>query len=452
MLTYRWIRYLLMLRYNGASMRIVDIIEKKKDKIELSDEEIQFWIDGVVDGSIADYQTSALLMAIVLNGMNDRETTKLAHAMMKSGDVLDLSSIEGIKADKHSTGGVGDKTTLALSPMVAACGVKIAKMSGRALGHTGGTIDKLESIEGFRTEISEEDFIKQVKEIGLSLVGQSGHLVPADKKLYALRDVTATVDSIPLIASSIMSKKLASGADTILLDVKYGQGAFMGTVSDARKLAKTMIKIGNSLGKNTMAIISDMNQPLGNTIGNALEVREAIETVRGHGSVDFKELCMCAGEIILVQAKVAKTKKEARILLEEAIKSGRAFEKLKEMVAYQSGNIDQIENPSLLPKAKFISEIKSKEEGYLADIHALGLGLCAMKLGAGRVKKEDKINYAVGLDLKKKRGDFVKKGDVLCLVHHDHPIEADWLDDFYACFTYSDKKIKKRPIIEEIIS
>ena len=433
-------------------MRIVDIIEKKKDKKELSDEEIQFWIDGVVDGSIKDYQTSALLMAIVLNGMNDRETTKLAHAMMKSGDVLDLSSIEGIKADKHSTGGVGDKTTLALSPMVASCGVKIAKMSGRALGHTGGTIDKLESIQGFRTDISQEDFIKQVREIGLALVGQSGHLVPADKKLYALRDVTATVDSIPLIASSIMSKKLASGSDTILLDVKYGEGAFMSTVSDARKLAETMIKIGKALGRNTMAIITDMNQPLGNTIGNALEVREAIETVRGHGAEDFKELCMGAGEIILVQAKVAKTKEEARSLLEDAINSGRAFEKLKEMVAYQKGNVNQIENPDLLPKAKYVSEIKSKEEGYLADIHALGLGLCAMKLGAGRKKKEDEINYAVGLDLKKKRGDFVKKGEILCLVHHDYPLEDDWLNDFYACFSYANKKIEKRPMIEEIIS
>lgn len=433
-------------------MRIVDIIEKKKDKKELSDVEIQFWIDGVVDGSIKDYQTSALLMAIVLNGMNDRETTKLAYAMMKSGDVMDLSSIEGIKADKHSTGGVGDKTTLALSPMVAACGVKIAKMSGRALGHTGGTIDKLESIQGFRTDISQEAFIKQVREIGLALVGQSGHLVPADKKLYALRDVTATVDSIPLIASSIMSKKLASGSDTILLDVKYGEGAFMATISDARKLAETMIKIGKALGRNTMAIITDMNQPLGNTIGNALEVREAIETVRGHGPEDFKELCMGAGEIILVQAKVAKTKEEARSLLEEAINSGRAFEKLKEMVAYQKGNVEQIENPDLLPKAKYVSEIKSKEEGYLADIHALGLGLCAMKLGAGRKKKEDEINYAVGLDLKKKRGDFVKKGDTLCLVHHDHPLEDDWLKDFYSCFSYTDEKTEKRPIIEEIIS
>ena len=285
-------------------MRFIDIINKKRDKMELTREEIQFWIDGVVNGSIPDYQTSSLLMAIVLNGMTETETANLAESMMYSGDVLDLSNIPGIKADKHSTGGVGDKTSMALGPMVAACGLKVAKMSGRGLGHTGGTLDKLESIEGFNCFISEEQFMKQVEEIGISIIGQTADLVPADKKLYALRDVTGTVRSIPLIASSIMSKKLASGSNTILLDVKYGEGAFMRTVEEAVELAEAMISIGNNLGRNTVAMITDMNQPLGNTIGNSLEVIEAVETLKGHGPKDFTELCMQAGEIMLMQGKI----------------------------------------------------------------------------------------------------------------------------------------------------
>lgn len=283
----------------------------------------------MVDGSIPDYQTSALLMAIVLNSMTDHETAKLADAMKNSGHVMDLSDIEGIKADKHSTGGVGDKTSLALGPIISACGLKLAKMSGRGLGHTGGTLDKLESIEGFNVFLKEEDFKKQVREIGFAIMGQTGELVPADKKLYALRDVTATVDSIPLIASSIMSKKLASGSDTILLDVKYGEGAFMHTIDDAKKLARAMINIGKKLGKDTRAMITDMNQPLGNTIGNALEVREAIETVRGEGPKDFTELVLTAGEIMLMQGKIAKDKNEARKMLNDAINSGKAFDQLK---------------------------------------------------------------------------------------------------------------------------
>lgn len=293
-------------------MRFVDIIEKKKNKIELSDEEIKFWIDGVTDESIPDYQTSALLMSIVLNGMSEHETAKLAEFMMKSGDVMDLSDIDGIKADKHSTGGVGDKTSLALGPIISACGLKLAKMSGRGLGHTGGTLDKLESIDGFNVFLTEKEFKKQIKEIGFAITGQTGQLVPADKKLYALRDVTATVDSIPLIASSIMSKKLASGSDTILLDVKYGEGAFMHTIDDAKKLARAMINIGKKLGKDTRAMITDMNQPLGNAIGNALEVKEAIETVKGKGPKDFTELVLTAGEIMLMQGKIAQNKNQAR--------------------------------------------------------------------------------------------------------------------------------------------
>ena len=409
-------------------MRFVDIIEKKKNKEELTDDEIKFWIDGVTDESIPDYQTSALLMAIVLNGMTDHETAKLAECMMNSGDVIDLSDINGIKADKHSTGGVGDKTSLALGPIISACGLKLAKMSGRGLGHTGGTLDKLESIEGFNVFLKEEDFKKQVNEIGFAIIGQTGELVPADKKLYALRDVTATVDSIPLIASSIMSKKLASGSDTILLDVKYGEGAFMHTIEDAKKLANAMINIGKKLGKDTKAMITDMNQPLGNTIGNALEVKEAIETVKGNGPKDFTELVLTAGEIMLVQGKIAKNKNEARAMLEDAINSGKAFEKLKKMVEYQGGNVKQIEDPDLLPQAKFKTQMKSQKEGYIDNIHSMNLGILSMKLGGGREKKEDNINYAVGLEMKVKKGDKIKKDDILSTVYHDKKLTDEWIE------------------------
>lgn len=432
-------------------MRFLDIIEKKKNKMSLTDEEIQFWIDGVTDGSIPDYQTSSLLMAIVLNGMDEHETAKLAEAMMNSGDVIDLSSIEGIKVDKHSTGGVGDKTSMALGAMVAACGLKVAKMSGRGLGHTGGTLDKLESISGFNCFLTEDEFKKQVDEIGLAIIGQTGDLVPADKKLYALRDVTATVNSIPLIAASIMSKKLASGSNTILLDVKYGEGAFMQNIEDAKKLANAMISIGNKLGRNTMAIITDMNQPLGNTIGNALEVREAIETVRGEGPKDFTELCLCAGEIMLMQGKVAKDKSEARKMLEEGISSGRAFEKLLQMVEYQGGDIEQIKNIDLLPKAKYKTDIKSKNSGNISCIHSMQLGILAMHLGAGRATKEDDINYAVGLEMRVKKGDRVKEGDVLITVYHDEDLKSDWIKNLYNAFEYSENKVDPIPIVEEIL-
>lgn len=432
-------------------MRFVDIIEKKKNKEELTDEEIKFWIDGVTDESIPDYQTSALLMAIVLNGMTDHETAKLAECMMKSGDVIDLSDINGIKADKHSTGGVGDKTSLALGPIISACGLKLAKMSGRGLGHTGGTLDKLESIEGFNVFLKEEDFKKQVNEIGFAIIGQTGELVPADKKLYAIRDVTATVDSIPLIASSIMSKKLASGSDTILLDVKYGEGAFMHTIEDAKKLANAMINIGKKLGKDTKAMITDMNQPLGNTIGNALEVKEAIETVKGNGPKDFTELVMTAGEIMLVQGKIAKNKNEARAMLEDAIKSGRAFEKLKKMVEYQGGNVKQIEDPGLLPQAKFKTQMKSQKEGYIDNIHSMNLGILSMKLGGGREKKEDNINYAVGLEMKVKKGDKIKKDDILATVYHDEKLTDELIESFYNTFSYSNEKTNPIPVVEEIL-
>lgn len=432
-------------------MRFLDIIEKKKNKLALTDEEIQFWIDGVTNDTIPDYQTSSLLMAIVLNGMDEKETAKLAEAMMNSGDVLDLSGIPGIKSDKHSTGGVGDKTSLALGAMVAACGLKVAKMSGRGLGHTGGTLDKLESIEGFNIFLTEDQFKKQVSEIGLSIIGQTGELVPADKKLYALRDVTATVNSIPLIASSIMSKKLASGSNTILLDVKYGEGAFMQTIEDAKTLANAMISIGNRLGRNTMAMITDMNQPLGNTIGNALEVEEAIETVKGNGPKDFTELCMCAGEIMLMQGKIANSKEEARKMLQEAISSGKAFEKLLQMVEYQGGNVEQIKNTKLLPQAKFVTEMKSRESGYVEHIHSQQLGILAMHLGAGRATKEDSINYAVGLRMNSKKGDKIETGDLLCTVFHDEELKQEWIENFYKTFSFTDNKVDPIPIVEEIL-
>ena len=432
-------------------MRFVDIINKKREKLELTDEEIQFWIDGVVNESIPEYQTSSLLMAIVLNGMTDKETAYLAKAMMYSGDVLDLSSIKGIKADKHSTGGVGDKTSMALGPMVAACGLKVAKMSGRGLGHTGGTLDKLESIEGFNCFLSEEEFKKQVQEIGIAIIGQTGDLVPADKRLYALRDVTGTVNSIPLIASSIMSKKLASGSDTILLDVKYGEGAFMHTVEDAIKLAKAMISIGNSLGRNTMAMITDMNQPLGNAIGNSIEIIEAIETLKGNGPKDFTELCMQAGEIMLMQGNIAKSKEEARRLLEDSVKSGKAFEMFKSMVKAQGGNIKMIEDTSLLPKSKFITKIKSKIDGNVKLIHSEKLGILAMHLGAGRATKEDGINHGVGLKISCKKGDSIKSGDTICYVYHDQDLTEEWLQEIYEAFVFTDDKVEVNNLIELVL-
>ena len=433
-------------------MRFVDIINKKRYNEELTDKEIQFFVDGVTDGSIPDYQVSALLMAIVLNGMNERETSYLAKAMMHSGDVIDLTSIEGIKADKHSTGGVGDKTSMALGPLVAACGLKVAKMSGRGLGHTGGTLDKLESIEGFNCFLTEEEFKKQVSEVGIAIIGQTGDLVPADKKLYALRDVTGTVESIPLIASSIMSKKLASGSDTILLDVKYGEGAFMDTIEDATKLAEAMISIGNSLGRNTMAMITDMNQPLGNTIGNAIEIREAIETLKGHGPKDFTELCMQAAEIMLMQGKVAENKEEARKMLEEVVASGKAFETFKDMVKAQGGNVDMIENPELLPQSKFKTEIKSEESGNVKVLHSERLGVLAMQLGAGRETKEQDVNHAVGLELACKRGDKVNKGDTICIVYHDEELKPQWVDELYHAFELTNEEVAPQPIIEKVLS
>ena len=432
-------------------MLFTEIIEKKRDLGKLSTEEIEFWIEHYVKDEVPDYQVSALLMAIVLNGMDHEETAALTKAMLYSGSVYDLSSIIGVKVDKHSTGGVGDKTSLALGPMVAACGTKVAKMSGRGLGHTGGTLDKLESIPGFQVGLEEEAFIRQVNDIGISLIGQTTATVPADKKLYALRDVTGTVPSVPLISSSIMSKKLASGSDTILLDVKYGDGAFMNTAEDAVALAETMIRIGESFNKSTKAIITSMDQPLGFAIGNALEVREAIDTLQGKGPADFVELCFSCGAIMLVQANIAKDTEEARKLLQESIDSGMAFEVLQNMVKAQGGDIETIIHPELLPTATMITELKVRKSGYLKKIHTEHLGLLAMHLGAGRVTKEDEIDFAVGLVFPHKVGELLSEGDCLFIVHHNQPLKEDWIKELYESIEISTEAVKTLDLIYKIL-
>lgn len=429
-------------------MNILEIIDKKKNGKELSTEEIKFVIDGYVNEEIKDYQMSALLMAILLKGMSDRETGDLTIAMLHSGDIIDLSSIKGVKVDKHSTGGVGDKTTLVLSPMVAACGAKVAKMSGRGLGHTGGTADKLEAIPGYQVSINQEDFIRQVNEIGIALISQTGNLVPADKKIYALRDVTATVDSIPLIASSIMSKKLASGADTILLDVKCGEGAFMQTVEDAEKLAKAMIAIGRHAGKDTKVIITDMNQPLGNTIGNSLEVLESIETLRGNGPADLTELCVESGAIMLLQAGIETEHDKAVERLKNTLLDGTALQKFKECIEAQGGDSRVVDDTSLLPTSKYITEFKLRP-GYVKEINTLELGILSSDLGAGRKTKEDSINYAVGLDLNFKEGDYVPPGEPLLIIHHDEELSEEWLRRLEAVYEIVDYEVAKSTLIYE---
>lgn len=401
-------------------MRMYDLILKKRNGEELTTEEINFIIENYTNGSIPDYQMSALLMAIYFKKMNERETADLTMAMVKSGDVIDLTKIEGIKVDKHSTGGVGDTTTLILTPMVAAVGVPVAKMSGRGLGHTGGTIDKLETFENFSVAMSEEKFIDNVNTHKIAVAGQTAHLVPADKKIYALRDVTATVDNVSLIASSIMSKKIASGADAIVLDVKVGDGAFMKTVENARELGNEMVKIGRSVNRNTIAVLSDMDQPLGFAIGNALEVEEAIETLKGNGPKDLEELCLTLGSQMLILAEKASTEEEARKMLEEVIENGSALEKLKEFVEAQGGDTSVIDDTTKLPKAKYVVEVKATEEGVVKKIHSDKMGIVAMELGAGRATKESEIDLAVGIVLNKKRGDKVKKGDVLAYIHSNN--------------------------------
>ncbi|WP_340640012.1 pyrimidine-nucleoside phosphorylase [Bacillus atrophaeus] len=398
-------------------MRMVDIIIKKQNGKELTSEEIQFFVNGYTDGSIPDYQASALAMAIFFQDMTDRERADLTMAMVNSGETIDLSAIEGIKVDKHSTGGVGDTTTLVLAPLVAALDVPVAKMSGRGLGHTGGTIDKLEAIEGFHVELSKDEFIKLVNRDKVAVIGQSGNLTPADKKLYALRDVTGTVNSIPLIASSIMSKKIAAGADAIVLDVKTGAGAFMKTDEDAVNLAKAMVRIGNNVGRQTMAVISDMSQPLGFAIGNALEVKEAIDTLKGEGPEDLHELVLTLGSQMVVLAKKAATLDEAREKLIEVMKNGKALEKFKDFLKNQGGDSSVVDDPSKLPQAAYKIDVPAKEAGIVSEIVADEIGVAAMLLGAGRATKEDDIDLAVGIMLRKKVGDKVEQGEALVTLY-----------------------------------
>ncbi|KUF33252.1 thymidine phosphorylase [Bacillus sp. G3(2015)] len=398
-------------------MRMVDIIAKKRDGKELTTEEIKFFINGYTDGSIPDYQVSALAMAIFFKDMTDRERADLTLAMVESGETIDLSAIEGIKVDKHSTGGVGDTTTLVLGPLVAALDVPVAKMSGRGLGHTGGTIDKLEAVEGFHVEITKEQFIDIVNRDKVAVIGQTGNLTPADKKIYALRDVTGTVNSIPLIASSIMSKKIAAGADAIVLDVKTGAGAFMKTEEDAKELAHAMVRIGNNVGRQTMAVISDMSQPLGFAIGNALEVKEAIDTLKGEGPEDLTELVLVLGSQMVVLAKKANTLEEAREMLIEVMKNGKATEKFKEFLSNQGGDSSIVDNPEKMPQAKYVIDVPAKTSGVISNIVADEIGIAAMLLGAGRATKEDEIDLAVGLMLRKKVGDAVKEGEPFVTIY-----------------------------------
>lgn len=407
-------------------MRAVDIILKKRNNIELTKEEIDFFIQGYVDGTIEDYQASAFTMAVYFNGMTDSEIVNLTLAMLNSGDKIDLSMLDGIKVDKHSTGGVGDKTSLVVGPIVASLGIKLAKMSGRGLGHTGGTLDKLESIPGYDINISDKDFIDQVKKINIALVGQTLKLVPADKKLYALRDVTATVDSIPLIASSIMSKKLASGADVISLDVKVGSGAFMKDIESATKLANIMVMIGNSCGKKTTATLTNMDEPLGYAVGNALEVIEAIDTLNGNGPEDFKELCLVLAAHLVLDSNMANTLDEAITLCQRQIDNKQALNKFAELVEAQHGDKSYIYNPDKFELASNVIEVISEKEGYISRIDALMIGNAAMYLGAGRQKKSDPIDPAVGIVLTKKVGSFVKKGETIAKLYSrkkDNPIE-----------------------------
>ncbi len=399
-------------------MRMYDIIHKKRNNEELTNEEIEYMINHYVSGEIPDYQMSAMLMAIYFNGMNDREISTMTNVMAQSGDMVDLSSIDGIKVDKHSTGGVGDKTTLIIAPIVAYYGVKVAKMSGRGLGHTGGTVDKMEAIPGLKTNFSQEEFFDIVNKTGISVIGQSGNLAPADKKLYALRDVTATVESIPLIAASIMSKKLAAGSDCILLDVKTGSGAFMKTLDDSISLAEKMVAIGENCGKKTVALITDMDIPLGNNIGNSLEIKEVVDTLNGKGPKDLTEICIkLAGNMLYLANKGSI--EDCEKMAKDAIENGYAINKLIEMVEAQGGDIDYIKNPDKFEKSKYSLDIILEDniDGYIGSMNTEGLGIASTMLGAGRETKDDDIDFSAGIILNKKVGDKVKTGDVLCTLY-----------------------------------
>lgn len=434
-------------------MRMYDIIAKKRDGGALSREEINFFVNGYTAGEIPDYQASALTMAIFWRGMTERETADLTMAMAHSGDILDLSPISGVKVDKHSTGGVGDKTSLVLAPMVAALGVPVAKMSGRGLGHTGGTIDKLESFPGFVTGISEREFYDNVNRIGIAIAGQTGNLAPADKKLYALRDVTATVESIPLIAASIMSKKIAAGADVIVLDVKTGSGAFMKTEEQALALASEMVRIGTNVGRKTTAVVSNMDEPLGYAVGNSLEVIEAINTLDGHGPEDLLELCLELGSHMVVGAGVAGNAREARKELLRVIEDKSALGKLAELVKAQKGDGRAVYDTALLPSASIVRTVEAVEDGYVESIECEKVGLCAMVLGGGRETKESVIDLSVGIVLNKKTGDYAAKGDTLATFYaNDETRLEEALLRFEGAYRIGAKPVHKQKLIRNIIT
>lgn len=433
-------------------MNMYDLIVKKKRGEELTKEEIGYMITNYTSGQIPDYQMSAMMMAICFQGMTPEETKNLTLAMAESGDMLDLSAIDGIKVDKHSTGGVGDKTSLVLGPMVASLGVAVAKMSGRGLGHTGGTIDKLESFTGFHTSLSNEQFIQNVNKIHMAIVGQTADLAPADKKLYALRDVTGTVDQLSLIASSIMSKKLASGADAIVLDVKTGDGAFMKNLEDSVALAEAMVSIGKLSGRKMAAIISEMDQPLGNAVGNALEVKEAIETLQGNGPDDLVELVLTLGSHMVVAAEKADSIDEARERLELSLKDGSAFETFKKFIVAQGGSEEEVLCPEKLPAAKYVEEVICEEEGYVAKIQTEEIGRISLLLGGGRETKESEIDLAVGLVLKKKCGDKVLSGESLAQIHaNDLEKLALAKERLRKAYRIVEEKVEKGPVIKRVI-
>ena len=430
-------------------MRMYDIIKKKRDGLALTEQEIQFFIDGYVKGEIPDYQAAAFLMAVYYKGMNLDETRALTFAVRDSGVTLDFSNIDGIRVDKHSTGGVGDKTSLVVTPIVAALGVKVAKMSGRGLGHTGGTIDKLEAIPGFQTDLSEEEFISIVNDLGVCIVGQSHELAPADKKLYALRDVTATVDCLPLIVSSIMGKKLAADDDCIVLDVKTGSGAFCKTVEESARLASVMVDIGKSAGKKMLALITDMDRPLGANIGNSLEVIEAINTLRGNGPADFTEVCMIlATNMIYLAGK--GTMEECEAMVKGAIADGSALDTLAKMVKAQHGDDRVIYDTELFPKAQFSREVKADKSGYIVRVDTEGYGIASLLLGAGRNTKEESIDYSAGITLVKKTGDKVEKGDVIAIMYtNDENRFQSAIDRFMKSTEIGDNKPEERPLVFE---
>lgn len=434
-------------------MRMYDIILKKRNGGELSRQEIDFFVEGYTRGEIPDYQASALMMAIFFQRMTEAETLALTMAMADSGDMLDLSAIRGVKVDKHSTGGVGDKTSIALAPMAAACGISVAKMSGRGLGHTGGTIDKLESFPGFSTALTTSQFIENVNRIGIAIMGQTADLAPADKKLYALRDVTATVDNMSLIASSIMSKKLAAGADAIVLDVKTGSGAFMKAEEDARALAEEMVRIGRNAGRKTIAVISDMDQPLGCAVGNALEVKEAIDTLCGRGPKDFVELCLILGSQMLIAGGKAKDGQEAREKLKRVIADGSALNKLAEFVEAQGGDRTAVYHPEKLPRASIVKAVKAPVNGWISRIVCDEVGICSLILGGGRETKESVIDLSVGLVLRKKTGDYVEAGEILAELHaNDETKAAEAERRFLSACVIEDRKPESRSLIKAVLA